>query len=630
MPGSQPASCRRADSGGSRPSRPAAAWARRGISLRWLFLALWAGPRCLRAEDAWPEFGQAQLPGGGGTDLAEPSTPKAPHEDQEEHGGNEEELGENETEEDDVNMTLKKNIQGFVLAGDHEASLRDINGGRLCVDLMGMEPPGWQINGTDLDLETCAMIASEQQGVVGFKWGMEAFDHKVFSQYASLPGFLQPANITPVDLIPLFNGSQLNFSCLIYMRDSDGNVPELNLSNFTKVEEEEGMEEESPNARRLKGHSSHRMAHKSASHARGRRSGSRAHGRSHGSHHGGHSAHSHGSHHGSHAAFHHAVVPGHLEMGTQEEEEPGRPEIESAGPVKIMSEGAQVCLQRRSLLQFCDMKVTELWFCYLPEKQWPKCEASIKEQHLEGLGAAFGTLLVVIALSYIMQNQQQFIWALSWVARFIACMECGVWAVVLLLYAGLDALLRPPMLAAVALLLVVLGANLLLLPYSLCALCGRCPVFALAYLLVLVIFPVVSIDWISYINPFVLLVDHWPILLGLLGFGIEALKQRCFSGNDADACLPKAGIVDKATVEARDAKDFYKNPPTVLHGLLDTRLRRVSPEYQHLGSWDPRQRAAAPHSYAELPLRMDPYELKQQHGAVRTLDSHNGRALFAA
>lgn len=300
-----------------------------------------------------------------------------------------------------------------------------------------------------------------------------------------------------------------------------------------------------------------------------------------------------------------------------EVEEPGKPELESAGPVKFMSEGVEVCLQRRSLLKFCDMKVTELWFCYLPEKQWPRCTASMKAQQLEGLGAAFGTLLVVAALSYVMQSQHQFIWALSWVARFIACMECGVWAVVLLLYVGMDALLRPPVLAVVALLLVVLGANLLLLPYSLCALCGRCPAFALAYLLVLVIFPVVSIDWMSYINPFVLLVDHRPILLGLLGFGLEALKQRCFSGKDADACLSNAGIVDKAPeipgmlsprsvsrrsiiFEPRDAKDFHKNPPVVLQGppqrgLLDPRHRKVGPEYQQLGSFDPRQRAAIPY-----------------------------------
>merc|ERR1712008_589684 len=68
--------------------------------------------------------------------------------------------------------------------------------------------------------------------------------------------------------------------------------------------------------------------------------------------------------------------------------------------------------------------------------------------------------------------------------------------------------------------LVIAGSNLILIPYTCCRTRNCGGAFAVFWLLVLVISPVVTIDWASFMNAFPLVISHWPIVLGLLGFGM--------------------------------------------------------------------------------------------------------------
>lgn len=187
--------------------------------------------------------------------------------------------------------------------------------------------------------------------------------------------------------------------------------------------------------------------------------------------------------------------------------------------------GQKICLQRRSLFKFADVRVTEMWFCYLPEDQWANCTSDIAEFRSQGMLMIIIAAVLIGILSYTIQNQTHFLWALSWVARFVVNLELGVASVASLIHVGADRYMGPIKLDAIALIFVMAGSNLILIPYTCCRTrnCGHG--FAVFWLLVLVIFPVVAIDWASFVNPFPLVVSHWPILLGLLGFGTEWLKQ---------------------------------------------------------------------------------------------------------
>jgi len=334
-----------------------------------------------------------------------------------------------------------------------------INGGRRCVDSKGVEPPGWQLNGTHLDLATCARIASRQPHVVGFRWGKRGFNHSAYMRHVR-PSKSEGISTheASVDLSQLFSGTG-SFKCTIYMVDRNGGAPALDLDDA-----------ELP------------------VHARSRR------------------------------LFTHQFP----------REDHRRYAQHGVGGARFLRQyGDEVCLQRRSLLRYYNFETTEMWFCYSPEDRWSGCDAKIKAFYLESLLPMLGALALIFLLSYIVQNQWHFTWALLWVASFCVNLELGVASVALLLTIGADGKMGTLTFEAAAFFLVVVGASLALLPHRCCGLQRWCPVLATSYLLVLVSLPCITLDLMTYWNAFPLLVDHWPVLLGLLGFAIDLLKC-CF------------------------------------------------------------------------------------------------------
>merc|ERR1712216_400246 len=81
---------------------------------------------------------------------------------------------------------LRRTVGGFQLTGGKEASLKQVNGGSLCVGSQGVEPPGFELIGA-FGLGTCAAIASAQPKVIGFRWGGDGFDLDQYRRYADPP-----------------------------------------------------------------------------------------------------------------------------------------------------------------------------------------------------------------------------------------------------------------------------------------------------------------------------------------------------------------------------------------------------------------------------------------------------------
>jgi len=402
---------------------------------------------------------------------------------------------------------LQKHVEGFVLAGNHDPFLRDINGGSLCVDSAGAEPPGWQLNGTNLTLELCAEIASHQPHIVGFRWGSEALNQEAFAK------FVQPrrtfgvwSNVTPlgevppVDLKELF-GAATEFKCSIYVLDKHGYVPPLNLSAFEELENNTVVE-----ARRLFVQPRRLFFH--------------------------------------HTIIHHMPMghPMHISFGPKGHAGSRFPNHKLHGlgteyipPPKFGLQGKEICLQRRPLFKFADPPgVGEMWFCYLPEKRWKECAIEItRSQHQGYIVLAVG-VLIVGTLAYIMQNQPHFLIVLSWVANFVVYWELGIVSIAWLLYIGADGVLSMMAFYASALILVLFGGTLIAVPFTCFNAIEYFPVFSMFYMLVLLLLLVVSLDWARYINPAPQLVGFCPLPLGLLGFGANMLKQGFCFGNGFD------------------------------------------------------------------------------------------------
>jgi len=109
-------------------------------------------------------------------------------------------------------------ILGFRLTGGHAPTLSEINGGKLCVDAWGKQPPSYAAHGA-FDLSQCATIANDVPYSIGFRWGSNSFDVPTYALYAS-----KDAPTEPMDLNELFYGNdplvavtEHTYTCAIYM-----------------------------------------------------------------------------------------------------------------------------------------------------------------------------------------------------------------------------------------------------------------------------------------------------------------------------------------------------------------------------------------------------------------------------
>jgi len=417
-------------------------------------------------------------------------------------------------------MTLLKELHGFVLAGNHEPLLHEINGGKFCVDPAGIQPPGWILHGSSLDLETCAKIASEQKHVVGFKWGSEVYNYSAYMHSVGSEIQGQTAPRTPVQLAQLYR-KDTEFQCEVFMVDQWGDVPNISLDNFSYLENTTAVP-----ARRLM---PHHMAHHMAAH---------------------HAPAHHTAHHAAHHAAHHSM----RHVGAAAAFHHGR----GGGAIK---QEFRVCLQRRALSKFVNKVVPEFWFCYLPKQQWAKCENDMRNDIIQGLAVVVGELVVIIPLSYIMQNQTHFTWGLVWVTRLVTSLQLSVFSIWCLLQLGVNNDVSPSAFSFLAFLIVVVGNSLILLPYECCKAWACCPVFAIVYLLCLVACPVMFLNWAMYISPFIQLVSYEPIPVGLLGFSVEFLKH-CLCPHLVERVMGRALSLPQA--EDTSSSSFFSTKRQVM------------------------------------------------------------------
>jgi hypothetical protein len=125
---------------------------------------------------------------------------------------------------------LKKEIGRFQLTGNAHSTLKEVNGGKLCVNAFGKTPPGWYFS-AQVSLEECANLASVQPSTLGFRWGRSGFDYEHYKAHA-MPNS-KASDESGVDLARLFPGTD-PFGCTIFVgEDSRGQPMAFRTSNLT-------------------------------------------------------------------------------------------------------------------------------------------------------------------------------------------------------------------------------------------------------------------------------------------------------------------------------------------------------------------------------------------------------------
>jgi len=127
---------------------------------------------------------------------------------------------------------LEKTKGMFQLTGQTDPTMREVNGGRLCVNGFGKQPPGYVFSG-DITLDQCADIAGEQPDPLGFRWGRLNFDYALYTEYARPLETGGNASLA-VDLDALYPPSvpEQKFMCTIFVeKDLKGQPIPFKKSN---------------------------------------------------------------------------------------------------------------------------------------------------------------------------------------------------------------------------------------------------------------------------------------------------------------------------------------------------------------------------------------------------------------
>mmetsp|Transcript_120721 Transcript_120721/g.341379 ORF Transcript_120721/g.341379 Transcript_120721/m.341379 type:complete len:418 (-) Transcript_120721:155-1408(-) len=211
------------------------------------------------------------------------------------------------------------------------------------------------------------------------------------------------------------------------------------------------------------------------------------------------------------------------------------------GGAVVEGPGSSVCFQRWTLQRFFCPSVTELWFCYMPEAGWPKCMENNSKKNQQGVVFLVAGVIFMAVLGYIMRDLPEFETPLLWFTRLLLCMELGVVAVAQLLKAGADA---GPGFELVAVVLVLFAQYTLLVPYRILEHFTENSPFNTFYLLFLAFSPCYVGETMSYYSAFPLLIDKWPIAMGLVAFLLDSaahvIKRTTFGQPIAYEPLPSA------------------------------------------------------------------------------------------
>lgn len=194
-----------------------------------------------------------------------------------------------------------------------------------------------------------------------------------------------------------------------------------------------------------------------------------------------------------------------------------------------MHRGTEVCVQRWSLARFFKPTSDALWFCYLPAERIQYCEEGFRGMDFACLLFYAGSLLLLVVLARIMYPQSHFVLCIEWLATLALNLETAIYGVKILI--DRDMAGGSAGFSWTAMGIVIVGSNLLFLPYSIVRRCGEVgQTLGLLYLLVIVYSPAVFLDRMTYYQSFPLLMGHQPAILGLFGFSVEVARALLCSG----------------------------------------------------------------------------------------------------
>jgi len=218
----------------------------------------------------------------------------------------------------------------------------------------------------------------------------------------------------------------------------------------------------------------------------------------------------------------------------------------------MLSGGSKVCLQRWSVSRFMKPWDSSFWLCYVPETEQATCAKDVQAWHVGGQIFTAVCLTLCGVLAWIMHTQKHFMTCVNWVARFILYNEVALIVCHYLVNNRLDR--EGWTFYAVAIILVIAGGNVCVLPHLLLTQCQATKPLAALFLFVVAYSPVVFLDGLSYQSSLRLIMDHEPMLLGMLGFAIELLKLTfCCAPEEGEETLQKGSLI-----EPRDYMPMYQ------------------------------------------------------------------------
>lgn len=373
---------------------------------------------------------------------------------------------------------LQREYPGFVLAGAHEATLRDINGGIRCPGADGQEPPGYHFSGP-IQLEDCAHLANQQKYVVGFRWGANSgLDQDAYRRHTSVE-----RRGAAIPLWELFSNRSSGpkgegFVCVLYMIDpATQDLPKIDVDVLmdafrVKVDKLADATDDSSGSPR------HRGDLPSEQHTR---------------------------------------------RGTK------RNKAAEVVVAPTMHAGVEVCSQRYSVVRFLQGSDDSLWFCYRPATNSAACQENYKTFQEQSLLITIACLAFLLGASCVLQQGQQFMVCVEWIAKFLLdqCLAFGV--CIFLVYYGLDA--DKKVFWTYSISMTVVSTQIVHLSYAgmKYGMSDSMPVFSTFCVLVVIYSPSLFVDALSYYRPLPLLFMFFPRVVGGFAFLIEAARVMLWS-----------------------------------------------------------------------------------------------------
>lgn len=186
---------------------------------------------------------------------------------------------------------------------------------------------------------------------------------------------------------------------------------------------------------------------------------------------------------------------------------------------------SKVCFQRWTMTEFFKPVVSELWFCYMVSANADHCDTSRDDFYTQGKIFMCVFVFFLGVLGWIMADMAEFERPLVWFTRFLLNMEMAMVTVACLLCSGWRAT-ESPWFYLTAYGGGVVGALVLFIPYYIMEHIREDFFGNTAYLLLCAFSPCFLMEFMSYWSHFILLVEHKPILVGMISFASSAGTMR--------------------------------------------------------------------------------------------------------